>query len=174
VLRALEAWQNFYVIVGSSAGALTGLQFVVAALVADIGDNRAFASASSALATPTVVHFTVVLVLSGVFAAPWTAVGVPMVLIGAGGAAGVAYSIVVGRRACRQSHYAPVMEDWLFHVYVPAAAYLTMTSAAVVSGFHTRGALFAVAGSALVLLVVGIHNAWDSVTYIVANRDQAK
>ena len=31
----LEAWANFYVIVGSSAGGLTGLTFVVIALVAD-------------------------------------------------------------------------------------------------------------------------------------------
>jgi len=29
----LLQWENFYIIVGSSAGALTGLQFVVMALV---------------------------------------------------------------------------------------------------------------------------------------------
>ena len=174
MFRALEAWQNFYVIVGSSAGALTGLQFVVAALVAETADNQAFASASGAFATPTVVHFSVVLVLSGVFAAPWRAVGVPMVLIGAGGAAGVVYSIIVGRRASRQSHYTPVIEDWLFHVYIPAAAYLTMAMAAALSRAHTEGALFAVAASALMLLIVGIHNAWDSVTYVVANRGRVE
>ena len=33
-LSALSAWENFYVIIGSSAGALTGLQFVVIALAA--------------------------------------------------------------------------------------------------------------------------------------------
>jgi hypothetical protein len=32
---ALAAWESFYIIVGSSAGALTGLQFVVIALIAD-------------------------------------------------------------------------------------------------------------------------------------------
>ena len=31
----LNQWDNFYVIIGSSAGALTGLQFVVIALVAE-------------------------------------------------------------------------------------------------------------------------------------------
>jgi hypothetical protein len=173
-VRALEAWQNFYVIVGSAAGALTGLQFVVAALVADIGDNRAFTGSSGAFATPTVVHFSVVLVLSGVLAAPWTALGAPMIVIGVGGAAGIAYSIVVGRRACRQGHYTPVMEDWLFHVYIPAGAYLTMAIAACASRVHTQAGLFAVATSALLLLIVGIHNAWDSVTYIVANRGRAE
>ena len=33
-MTALAGWENFYVIVGSSAGALIGLQFVVVALIA--------------------------------------------------------------------------------------------------------------------------------------------
>jgi hypothetical protein len=33
-VSALAGWQNFYVIVGSSAGALIGLQFVVMTLIA--------------------------------------------------------------------------------------------------------------------------------------------
>jgi len=37
LLSALARWANFYVIVGSSAGALTGLQFVVVALIAQAG-----------------------------------------------------------------------------------------------------------------------------------------
>ena len=32
-MTALDGWENFYVIVGSSAGALIGLQFVVLALI---------------------------------------------------------------------------------------------------------------------------------------------
>ncbi len=35
-LPELTPWANYYVIVGSSAGALTGLQFVVIALLADL------------------------------------------------------------------------------------------------------------------------------------------
>jgi len=52
----LRSWTNFYVIVGSSAGALTGLQFVVIAL---ISEARAAGSMSEprAFGTPTVVHF---------------------------------------------------------------------------------------------------------------------
>lgn len=168
--HALEAWANFYVIVGSSAGALTGLQFVVVALVADTNNARGFTSTSSAFATPTVVHFSFVLVLSGVLAAPWTAAGAAMIVVGAGGIGGVIYSIVTGLRARRQNHYRPVVEDWLFHVYIPGTAYLTMAVAALLSRAHLEGALFAIAGSALLLLIVGIHNAWDTVTYIVATR----
>ena len=37
----LSKWESFYVIVGSSAGALTGLQFVVMALVAEVAGRSA-------------------------------------------------------------------------------------------------------------------------------------
>jgi hypothetical protein len=35
-MTALAGWENFYVVGGSSAGALIGLQFVVMALIADM------------------------------------------------------------------------------------------------------------------------------------------
>jgi lipid-binding SYLF domain-containing protein len=49
----LGRWESFYVIVGSSAGALTGLQFVVIALIAE---NQAARSMREirAFGTPTV------------------------------------------------------------------------------------------------------------------------
>ena len=49
----LTAWQNFYVIVGSSAGALIGLQFVVMALIANMPDIRVQTLAGEAFVTPT-------------------------------------------------------------------------------------------------------------------------
>ena len=48
----LTQWDNFYVIVGSSAGALIGLQFVVVALIADVARPRADAQASAAFQLP--------------------------------------------------------------------------------------------------------------------------
>ena len=172
--QTLAAWQNFYVIVGSSAGALTGLQFVVVALVANMPDTRPFARTASAFATPTIVHFGAVLILAGVFSAPWKAIGGPMLLVALAGAVGFAYCTVVGRLAHRIEDYKPVMEDWIFHVMLPGTAYLTMVIAAAESLRHTDAALFAVAGSAMALLVVGIHNAWDSVVYIVTMRSQSE
>jgi hypothetical protein len=51
-MTALSGWANFYVIVGSSAGALIGLQFVVMALVADMPRSPNQAQAGQAFATP--------------------------------------------------------------------------------------------------------------------------
>ena len=62
-MTVLAGWQNFYVIIGSSAGALIGLQFVVMALLADVPRIRLQAQAGQAFATPNVVHFGVVLLL---------------------------------------------------------------------------------------------------------------
>jgi hypothetical protein len=42
-----------------------------------------------------------------------------------------------------------------------------MAASACVAHSHERPALFLVAASALLLLFIGIHNAWDIVTYHV-------
>ena len=52
-MTALGGWENFYVIVGSSAGALIGLQFVVMALVSDMPRTPNQAQTGHAFATPT-------------------------------------------------------------------------------------------------------------------------
>ena len=70
-MTPLSGWQNFYVIVGSSAGALIGLQFVVMALIADLPRGPGAAQAGQAFATPTIVHFSSVLLLSAALCAPW-------------------------------------------------------------------------------------------------------
>jgi hypothetical protein len=69
-----------------------------------------------------------------------------------------------------QGAYKPVFEDWLFHVLLPFAAYITLAASAYAASFHLRQALYAPAASALLLLFVGIHNAWDAVTYHVFVR----
>jgi hypothetical protein len=69
-MTALTEWENFYVIVGSSAGALIGLQFVVIALIAELPVTRDAAQAGDAFTTPSVVHFGVVLLLSAIVSAP--------------------------------------------------------------------------------------------------------
>jgi hypothetical protein len=82
-MTALKEWENFYVIVGSSAGALIGLQFVVMTLIAErpVAPSHRVANA---LATPTIVHFGAVLLLSSLLSAPWKET--PVVAWGCSGA----------------------------------------------------------------------------------------
>jgi len=96
------------VIVGSSAGALIGLQFVVMALVASLPRRPGAAQAGEAFATPTIVHFGTVVLLSAVPSAPWSSVGVAAVPRGPLGLTGFAYSIIVTRRVRKQTAYQVV------------------------------------------------------------------
>jgi len=169
-MTALGGWENFYVIVGSSAGALIGLQFVVMALVADLPRTPGMAQAGHAFATPTIVHFGAVLMLSAVLSAPWHGIGGAAVLWGLMGLAGTAYSIIVAWRQGVQKAYQPVFEDWLFHAILPFAAYATLAASAYAARAHASEGLFGVATAALLLLFIGIHNSWDAVTYHVFVR----
>src|ERR1051325_10130617 len=160
----LNGWESFYVIVGSSAGALIGLQFVVITLIADSPGLKDLERASNAFATPTIVHFGSVLMLSATISAPWQAIVIVAVLWGLIGLIGLTYVAIVGRRMKLQAAYSPVFEDRLFHVVLPSAAYATLALSAFFALSHTHEALFALAAAALLLLIIGIHNAWDAVT----------
>lgn len=76
---ALADWQSFYVLMGSSAAALTGLTFVVVTVAGDKGELTGSASARLSglrvFITPTAVHFGAALWLSGLMCIPgWAAV----------------------------------------------------------------------------------------------------
>ena len=161
-------------IVGSSAGALIGLQFVVMTLIANMPLTRGAAEAGDAFSTPTVVHFGVVLLLSAVGSAPWDGIATVAVLWGLVGLGGVVYVVLVARRLRLQATYQAVFEDWAFHALLPLTAYAMLAVSACVAYWHARPALFAVGAAALLLLFIGIHNAWDIVTYqvFVKRREQ--
>jgi len=166
-MTALARWQNFYVIVGSSAGALIGLQFVVLSLITGMRTARLDPQSGGAFATPAIVHFGVVLGLSGILCAPWDGIGAVSVLWGLVGVGGLTYVCIILRRIRSQAAYRPEFEDWLFHVLLPFAAYLILAVSAYTVRFRLRETLFGVGGAALLLLFSGIHNAWDAVTYHV-------
>lgn len=166
-MSPLEGWANFYVIVGSSAGALIGLQFVVMTLIAGRPTDRSEAQAGDAFSTPSVVHFAVVLLLSAVVNAPWEGIGAAAIIWGLVGLGGVVYATVVAQRMRRQTAYRPVFEDWLFHVLLPLAAYALLAGSAFEALPHARASMFLVGAVALTLLFIGIHNAWDTVTHLV-------
>src|SRR6185503_6203350 len=93
------AWESFYVIVGSSAGALTGLQFVVVALSADSRVIKRTELAMLAFGAPTIVHFCAVLLTAAVLSTPWASFSGAQITLAIAGAAGVGYTGIVIRRA---------------------------------------------------------------------------
>jgi hypothetical protein len=165
----LSAWESFYVIVGSSGGALIGLQFVVITLIAD-RPHRTTAGSVSAFGTPTVVHLTAALLVSALMSAPWPSLVPLAVALGICGLGGLVYGAIVLKRARRQTDYQPVWEDWLWHAVLPWVSYAALTVSAVLLRTHPQSSLFVIAGAALGLLLIGIHNAWDTVTHLVVSK----
>ena len=98
----LSAWESFYVIVGSSGAALTGLQFVVIALMTELLRRRT-TDQFDAFATPTIVHFCAALLVSAILSAPWEGLSSAAVAIGVTGAGGIIYTALVVRRVRRQT-----------------------------------------------------------------------
>jgi hypothetical protein len=170
-MSPLSAWESFYVIVGTSAAALTGLQFVVMALIAET-ETPSSTQTIAAFGTPNIVHFAAVLLISAILSAPWPSMRGPAVALSICGAAGVVYGVIVVRRARRQSGYKPVFEDWLFHGILPLFAYALLLLAAATIALRPTFMLFEIGAVALLLLFIGIHNAWDTVTYITVDRRQ--
>jgi hypothetical protein len=172
----LNAWDNFYVIVGSAAGALIGLQFVVMTLIAD----RPLATsgdAARAFATPTIVHFSCCLLIAALICVPWPDMQTGACVGGAVGLAGLAYMSVILARMRRQKAYQPDWEDWSFHVFLPFLAYGLLALSSLASVSYPRAALFGVGVTTLLLLFIGIHNAWDAVAYqvfVVRSRDAGR
>ena len=171
IVSPLAPWGNFYVIIGSSAGALTGLQFVVIALIAQT-QHTASMLEIRAFATPTIVHFCAALLISGILSAPWHALSSASVALSVVGAAGAIYALMVVRHARRQTGYAPDVEDWLWYTVFPILVYAVLLVSAVVLPRRPVTLMFVIAATVLGLLFVGIHNAWDTVTYLAVRHSQ--
>jgi RsiW-degrading membrane proteinase PrsW (M82 family) len=86
------------------------------------------------------------------------------------GLAGVIYCFVVLRRARAQSGYKPVLEDWVWHTILPFLAYAAIGAGAIRLAAKTELSLLAFGAASMLLLVIGVHNAWDTVTFIVVER----
>ena len=170
-MTTLSEWGTFYQVLGSASAALTGLQFVTIALLAEVPITQpGEVEAGDAFATPTIVHFVSALMIAATAAAPWHGLIPAGVLWSAAGIAGFVYTLIVIRRVRSQSAYEPVLEDWLFHVLLPLLAYGTLAGSALFVRRHPMAVLIEVACSAWLLVLVGVHNAWDNVVFIALRK----
>lgn len=168
------AWESFYVIVGSSAAALTGLQFVVITVGAERAGEIMRPEAQSAFGTPTVIHFCAVLVISALVSMPWHTLISPAICLAIAAVVGLALMRSIYRGILAQNTYKPVFEDWLTHVWLPAIAYAALLLSSILLPFRPHEASFLLAFTSLLLLLTAIHNAWDSVVFLTTRRTAQK
>ncbi len=158
---------------GSAAAALTGLLFVAIVLVVQI-QGRSSRQGIDTFSTPTVAHFGGVLLIAAILSAPWPALWNAGLLLGLSGTSGFLYALIVARRMRGRTDYQPELEDWLWYVTLPLIAYTALVVAATVLPGRSTPALFGIGAVAVALLFIGIHNAWDIVTYIAVERAQSQ
>jgi hypothetical protein len=169
-MTILTSWIDFYIILGSAAAVLIGLQFVSISLAAIRPPKESEASVAGMFSTPNILHFGAVLVIAAVASAPWPEIFYPTVLLVLIGIYGLIYSIITIRRVWLQKVYKPLLYDWFFYTILPIVIYLVIVISAFAILIYTELALFFIAGSAVSLLLVAIHNTWDSATYNVFVR----
>jgi hypothetical protein len=156
----LAEWDNFYVITGSAAAGLTGLTFVVIALSADA--KKASLRGLRAYVTPTIVHFSAVLALAAYLSMPHQGVLSLSLGFAAAGGAGLIYVVLTGVGIRRiASDYIPVHEDWIWNVVLPAVVYGSLLACAFLIWRRPEASMYCVATDSLLLMFIGIHNAWD-------------
>jgi hypothetical protein len=169
-----EGWENFYLIVGPSAGALIGLMFVVVTLTA--GRERDQTERGKHLYTsPIVWHLAVVLLLSGAAIAPTMSAR----WFGLAGGGLALIGMAMGVRSAVGIHRAQItgpdsMFDLWWYGIVPAVAYVGLGIASIAVLAETRWASSAVAGALMALLLVSIHAEWDLVTFLAPMADPPK
>ena len=88
-----------------------------------------------------------------------------------GGLVGIAYCGLVWRDAMRDGLSAAIdMEDRVWYVVLPVAIYLCEVASGVMLAVGSAAGGVALAVALTLLLVVGIHNAWDITIWTVTRR----
>jgi hypothetical protein len=168
--QLLHDWQNFYLLTGTAAATLTGLMFVAASLGASLVTPATTTSVRT-FVTPTIIHFSAVLITATLITIPTETALLLSSLLGLGGLAGLSYTITTALHLWRHHHRVPLArEDWFWHVGIPLMSYLLILSTALGVLLSPLQALNGLALAVIGLLVLGIRNAWDLTLWIAQQR----
>jgi hypothetical protein len=169
--ESLRAWHDFFILTGTAAATLMGLVFVAVSL-AGSGQTRAAKHTIATFVSPIVFHFGHVLLLAaGVVVPTHTAARFGVIALGLG----LAHlcQVLAVLRGMIAHHRAQEVDraHWVWHFLLPLVASVSGAGAAVGILSAAPWAMDALAGSVVLLLLVGVTNAWTLVTWILEHRD---
>ena len=168
ILQAVHEWQNYYTLLGEVSATLTGLMFVAASLGARLID-RASGPKVQTFMTPTVVYFSLVLLLSALMNAPVQTRLSLIVQFAAAGLFGCGYSLSHLPRLHQFQHEGSLNNSvWPWTVALPLLASLWLLGAAAGSCWSLADGLDAAAVGVLLLVIIGLHNAWSVTLRLVS------
>ncbi len=160
------AWENFYLMMGSSAAALIGLLFIVASLSAE-RESTSVRRGTRIYASPIVFHLGVVVLASAVAMIPHISLPAICILAGVCALAGMIYSFLVARLL--RGNPPPPGFDWTdfwFYGIAPFLIYLVLGLTALCFRLQPNAIPLALGVIVLSLLILCVRNAWDLVLYL--------
>ena len=170
LLEALRKWRDFYALIGTASATLVALMFVAASIGAGVFTREHQAGIRSFL-SPTVVHFSTVLIICLLATIPTETWAVLGVLLMCAGVIGLAYSGWVWRRMMRHGIIATIdFVDRLWYALLPIATYLLVIVAGVSLWRQSEVGLNILALALIVLLLIGIRNSWDMTVWVMDHR----
>jgi hypothetical protein len=163
-IHQLEAWHDFFIVIGTAGLTLTGLLFVVVSLAPRVIAHRP-ASGVKAFLSPNVVYFTTALVVSAMLLVPSLPPGVIGTLLCTGAVGSLVFLASTKAHEIWRDNKLPFL-DWIWFIGLPVTAYGLLLLSGI--GFLSQATLsmHGLAVALILLLVVGIRNAWDLVIWI--------
>ncbi len=168
----LREWDTFALLVSTAGATLAGLMFVGLSLGERMIRGRDGVPLLRAYTDPTLLCFVLSLATGALLLIPdlnAVTFGALMLLVGA---LSFAYSLRILRQMRREGQTTTTWDasDWLWFVLIPLLCALLLAGAGALALRGEGRAALAVTGAVLlVLLVMGIRNAWDLVAYAVAH-----
>jgi hypothetical protein len=149
--------------------------FVVVTLTAG-RESRSVSHGARVYLTPIVLHFAVVVVVSAIATVPDIPGPAVSAMLALCAVVGFAYSVAATIKlfGAGWGKYTPDWSDKCFYGFFPAIAYLGLSGAAGAIWLAPRRAAHAVGAIVLVLLLIGIRNAWDLATFLVQNAGERR
>jgi hypothetical protein len=168
----VDDWHDFDLLIGTAAATLVGLMFVAASIGASVFTEKSRA-AMQAFISPTVVHFTTVLVIAVLAVIPtheWVTLAGLLALVGL---AGAIYSAKLWIQLFVHRHFDVDIIDRLFYAAIPLVGHLLLLAAAFMLLRQSEAGLDLLAAGQITLLLAGIRNAWDMMIWIVIRAPTA-
>jgi hypothetical protein len=171
VSEALRNWHDFYLLVGGASATLAGLMLVAMSLRSGLATERV---GVQTFVRPTLIHFVYVLATASVVLIPTmtrTLLGVLLVLVGLTSFGFTLWTLPYLHRGYQKREVDTADLVWSF--LMPSVSYLLYVGTGVGLLKGDRQAFSGLAVVTVLLLVVGIHNAWDLVVWRVVRKAES-
>ena len=166
-------WHEFYLMLGTVAGALVALLFVaVSVAVGYLTEERSIATRF--FLTPIIIHFSSVILISALALAPEKLPLLIESLIGLNAVIGLVVAIVVFYRVWTSHLSGVYVVDHLGYGLGPLVSYAVILAGAICAYRGWEWSSFLIATGVVLLLMVNIRNAWDMMLSLVRRAGQSR